>query len=32
MTTGYVPKEEAMIEHPKWVEELEHQSASGKSF
>jgi formate dehydrogenase subunit gamma len=26
MTTGYVSKEEAVIEHPKWVEELEHQA------
>jgi len=26
MTTGYVPKEEALIEHPKWVEELERQA------
>ncbi|HAJ37117.1 MAG TPA: hypothetical protein DCL15_15665 [Chloroflexi bacterium] len=28
MTTGYVPKEEALIEHPKWVEEIEHQQAA----
>ena len=24
MTTGYVPKEDAQIEHAKWVEEMEH--------
>ncbi len=27
MTTGYVPKEDALIEHPKWVEEIEHRQA-----
>lgn len=26
MTTGYVSKEDAAIEHPKWVEEIEHQA------
>jgi formate dehydrogenase subunit gamma len=26
MTTGYVSKEDAAIEHPKWVEEVEHQA------
>jgi formate dehydrogenase subunit gamma len=26
MTTGYVSKEDAEIEHPKWVEEIEHQA------
>ena len=25
MTTGYVSKEDAAIEHPKWVEEMDHQ-------
>jgi formate dehydrogenase subunit gamma len=25
MTTGYVSKEDAEIEHPKWVEEIEHK-------
>lgn len=29
MTTGYVSKEDAEIEHPKWVEEIEHQQATG---
>lgn len=29
MTTGYVSKEDAEIEHPKWVEEIEHQQAAG---
>ncbi len=29
MTTGYVPKEDALIEHPKWVEEIEHQQTPG---
>lgn len=29
MTTGYVPKEDALIEHPKWVEEIEHQQSPG---
>ena len=27
MTTGYVSKEDAEIEHPKWVEEMEHQGS-----
>lgn len=27
MTTGYVSKEDAEIEHAKWVDELEHQTA-----
>ena len=27
MTTGYVSKEDAAIEHPKWVEKIEHQQA-----
>jgi len=26
MTTGYVSKEDAEIEHPKWVEEIEHRA------
>jgi formate dehydrogenase subunit gamma len=29
MTTGYVSKEDAEIEHPKWVEEIEHQQPTG---
>ena len=28
MTTGYVPEEEAMLEHPKWVEELSEAEAA----
>lgn len=28
MTTGYVPETEARLEHPKWVEELEHAGAA----
>ena len=26
MTTGYVPEEEARLEHSKWVEELPQQA------
>ena len=29
MTTGYVSKEDAEIEHRKWVEEIEHASVTG---
>lgn len=29
MTTGYVSKEDAEIEHAKWVDEMEHVSATG---
>lgn len=29
MTTGYVSKEDAEIEHRKWVDEIEHASATG---
>lgn len=28
MTTGYVPEVEARLEHPKWVEELEHAASA----
>jgi len=27
MATGYVPKTEMVLEHPKWVEEIEHEGA-----
>ena len=30
MTTGYVSKEDAEIAQPKWVEEIEHQQATGE--
>jgi formate dehydrogenase subunit gamma len=28
MTRGYIDRDEAMLEHAKWVEELEQQSAA----
>jgi len=31
MVSGYIPEEEAMIEHPKWVEELQRQEAAEAS-
>lgn len=31
MATGYVPEDEMKLEHGKWVEELEHQGATGSA-
>ena len=31
MATGYVPKEDMELEHSKWLEELEHESAESPS-
>jgi formate dehydrogenase subunit gamma len=31
MVSGYIPEEEAMIEHPKWVEELHQQEAAANA-
>ena len=31
MATGYVPKEDVELEHSKWLEELEHESAESPS-